>query len=102
MVENLKNKDEIEEQNKLNEILKLKEILESKPLSISTKVENGEVKNAVTDKQIKELIYKEFDIKIDNKKLEMAEPIKGLGTFTIPVSFDKGVTANVTLYITEE
>ena len=102
MVENMKNKDEIEEQNKLNAILAIKEILESKPLRISTKVENGEVKNAVTDRQIKELINKEFDIKVENKKIEMAEPIKGLGTFVIPVSFDKGVTANVTLYITEE
>ncbi len=101
-VENIKNKDEIEEEKKINDLLKIKELLESKPLRFSTKVEDGEVKDAVTDKQIKELIYKEFDIKIDNKKLEMAEPIKGLGTFVIPVSFDKGVTANVTLYITEE
>ena len=102
MMENMKNKAEIDETNKINELLKIKELLESKPLKISTKVENGKVKNAVTDKQIKELIHKEFDVKVENKKLEMAEPIKGLGTFVIPVSFDKGVTANVTLYITEE
>ena len=50
MMENMKNKAEIDETNKINELLKIKELLESKPLKISTKVENGKVKNAVTDK----------------------------------------------------
>ena len=49
-----------------------------------------------------DIIEKEFNIKIDIRKVELVESIKSLGSFTIPISLDKEVTANLVLHVTEE
>ena len=76
--------------------------MESKSVKYVAKAENGILKHAIVEKNIVDVIEDEFDLDIDIKKVELVEPIKSLGSYTISISLDKEVTANLVLHVTEE
>ena len=81
---------EKEEAQKIAE--KLKGIL----LKISVKAgENGKIFGSITSKEIAENLKNQYKIEVDKKKIELKEPIKALGSFTVQIKLYEGVTGNL-------
>ena len=102
MLEDKKNSELLQREKELKEFRQQKETIESEPVKYPAKSTNGILKYPIVDKHIVDIIEKEFNIKIDIRKVELVESIKSLGSFTIPISLDKEVTANLVLHVTEE
>lgn len=70
-------------------------------LSLSAEVLVGEedrVFGSVTSREISALLEAE-GITVDKRAINLEEPIKTLGVYTIPVKVDKEVTANLKLWV---
>ena len=63
--------------------------------------ESGKLFGSVTSKDIEQQLN-ENGFQIDRKKIELEEPIKNLGVYTIPVRLHPEVTANLKLWIVRE
>ncbi|MBO5479199.1 MAG: 50S ribosomal protein L9 [Clostridia bacterium] len=64
--------------------------------------ENGRVFGSVTAKEIAENLEKQYQIKVDKKKIAVAEPIKVLGTFNIEIKLYEGINAKLKLNVIGE
>lgn len=70
-------------------------------LELSTEVLVGEDEKlfgSVTSADIAELIEKESVI-VDKRAIELENPIKALGVYTVPIKIDKDVTASLKLWV---
>jgi len=70
-------------------------------LSLSKEVLVGEedkMFGSVTSADISELLEKE-GVLVDKRAIELEEPIKALGVYTVPVKCDKDVIANLRLWV---
>lgn len=63
--------------------------------------ENGKVFGSVTSKEIAESLEKQYEIKVDKKKIILAEPIKVLGTFQIDIKLYDGVIGKLKVNVVE-
>lgn len=63
--------------------------------------ESGKLFGSVTSKEIEQQLN-ENGFQIDRKKIELEEPIKNLGVYTIPVRLHPEVTANLKLWVVRE
>ncbi len=63
--------------------------------------ESGKLFGSVTSKEIEQQLN-EHGFQIDRKKIELEEPIKNLGVYTIPVRLHPEVTANLKLWVVRE
>ena len=93
-------------QHQLNRLLKsaktLAEKIESVSCTISRKAgEEDKLFGSVTNRDIQEALKAE-GIEVDKKNIQLAEPIKILGVFTVPVKIHKDVTANLKLWVVKE
>ncbi|MFZ5980052.1 MAG: 50S ribosomal protein L9 [Candidatus Zixiibacteriota bacterium] len=102
---NLKAIGEIEKQKTIREkkLRREAEIVKERieQLSISIPVLVGEedkLFGSVTNKDIAELMEQE-GVKIDRRMIQLEEPIKSLGIYTIPVRVDKEVTADLKVFV---
>ena len=102
---NLKSIDEIGKQTAIREKKRLhgaemiKERIEK--VSVSAEVQVGEedkVFGSVTSAEIAKLLKKE-GILVDKRAIELDEPIKALGVYTIPVRVDKAMTADLKVWV---
>jgi large subunit ribosomal protein L9 len=70
-------------------------------ITISVQVgEEGKLFGSVTNKDIAEALSKE-GIEIDKRKIQLDDPLKEIGTFTIPVHVYHDVKAHVKLTLTQ-
>lgn len=84
------------------EAQKLAQEIEGLSLSFSKKTgEEDKIFGSVTSIDI-EARLKENNIQVDRKKIHLEEPIKALGTFTVPVKLHTEVTANLKVLIVKE
>jgi len=102
---NLKAIDEIKAQNdirlkkKRSEAEKIKEKLEKLSLTIEVLVgEEDKIFGSVTSQNIAELIEKE-GFRLPKKNVNLEDPIKSLGVYTVPVKVDADIVANVKLWV---
>ncbi|KZE63711.1 50S ribosomal protein L9 [Fictibacillus phosphorivorans] len=94
--------EEKKQQAQLEEAEALKAKLAAMTITIKTKTgEGGRVFGSVTSKQIADGL-KEQGIKIDKRKIELADPIKALGYTNVPIKIHSQVTATVKVHVTEE
>jgi large subunit ribosomal protein L9 len=94
--------EEKKQQDQLEEAEALKNKLAEMTITIKTKTgEGGRVFGSVTSKQIADGL-KEQGIKIDKRKIELADPIKALGYTNVPVKLHSQVTGTVKVHVTEE
>ena len=63
--------------------------------------EEGKLFGAVTSADIEEALKQE-GIKIDKRKIELPEPIKVLGVYTVPVRLHPEVIANIKVWVVKE
>ena len=100
---NLQSKKSSEEHRKDLERQAAKEVskkIEQIQLKISVKSgDNGRVFGSVTSKEIAENLEKQYKIKVDKKKILLAEPIKVLGTFNIDIKLFDGINAKLKLNV---
>jgi large subunit ribosomal protein L9 len=93
-------------QDKVNRLVAdaktLAEKIESISCSISRKAgEEDKLFGSVNTKDIEEALAQE-GIKVDRKHILLAEPIRILGVFTVPIKIHKDVTANLKLWVLKE
>lgn len=70
--------------------------LEELTIKISIKAgEGGKTFGSVSTKEIAEAAKKQFNIEMDKKKLQLADPIKNAGSYTVPVKLHPQVTAEL-------
>ena len=91
---NFKKEKEMEYANSLKE--KLSKIM----LTVKVKAgENGKIFGSITSKEICVELKKQKNIEIDKKKVNLKEPIKELGTFTIDVKLYEGIIGKLKINI---
>ncbi|MCI9016554.1 MAG: 50S ribosomal protein L9 [Clostridia bacterium] len=61
--------------------------------------ENGKVFGSVTSKEISQNLDKQYNIKIDKKKINLEEPIKTLGNFTIEIKLYDNIIAKLKISV---
>jgi len=62
---------------------------------------DGKLYGSVTSKDIAEKLAAEFGIEIDKRKIELDNPIKAYGSYTIPVKLYNDVTGKINVIVTE-
>lgn len=83
----------------------MKEKLESGKYVVELKAkagEDGRLFGSVTSKQISQALQKQYDIKIDKRKMELAQPIRSMGYVNVPVKLHNEVSAKIRVHIAEQ
>ena len=62
---------------------------------------DGRLYGAVTAKDIAEALAKNFDITVDKRKIELSDPIKNYGTYSVPVKLYTDITGKITVVVHE-
>ena len=63
--------------------------------------EGGKVFGSVSTKEIAAAAKEQYGMELDKKKLQIAEPIKALGTYEVQVKLHREVTAKLKVHVTE-
>lgn len=64
--------------------------------------ENGKVFGGVSSKEIAEKLEKDYEIKVDKKKIDLKEPIKILGVKRVDIKLFEGVVGTVKVKTTQK
>ncbi|MBV7505043.1 50S ribosomal protein L9 [Bacillus sp. sid0103] len=97
-----KKKEEKAAAEELAEAKKLKEVLDQITVQLSAKAgEGGRLFGSITTKQIAEELQKKHGIKIDKRKMELADAIRTLGHTKVPVKLHHDVVATLTVSVAE-
>lgn len=99
---------QVEHQKKVAEAIRKRKISEAKSLAeqiegtaISIRREAGEddkLFGSVTNRDIGDALEAE-GIQIDKRSIQLDEPLKAIGLFTVPVKLHRSVTANLRVYV---
>lgn len=104
-VKTLENQTAAEQKRKeqeKQEAIELGKKLEEMTIVLKAKAgAGGRLFGAITSKQVAEAVVK-AGYKIDKRKIEMSEPIRGLGVTQIPVKLHPEVKATIKVQVTEE
>lgn len=74
----------------------LKAMLESLTVDIAAKTgDKGRLFGSITAGDIADAIEKATGVAVDRRKVDLADPIKALGTYTVPLKVYAGITANL-------
>lgn len=98
---------------KLAEAKRLKELLEeakvlakkleSKSIEVKIKVgQGGRAFGSIAAKEIASAIKTQLGFDIDKKKLQLAEPIKNIGTYIVPIKLYPQVTAELKVNVSDQ
>ena len=63
---------------------------------------NGKIFGGVSSKEIAENLEKQYQIKVDKKKIDLKDTIKTLGTFSIDIKLFEGVVGKVKIDVISE
>ncbi|GEP18841.1 50S ribosomal protein L9 [Pediococcus argentinicus] len=89
----------------LTEAKTLKTELEADKTVVEIKAKSGEdgrLFGSIPSKQIATALEKQFQIKIDKRKIELHEPIKTMGYTNVPVKLHPEVTATIRVHVSEQ
>lgn len=87
-------------QQELDDAKALAEKINDKEIKIAVKTgEGGKVFGSVTSKEIAEVIAKDFGVKIDKKKVQLKDAIKGLGGQKVTIKLHPQVSATVAVLV---
>ena len=86
----------------LAEAKALGEELSKVSVKLAVKVgEGGRLFGAISSKEIAQAAKEQCGLELDKKKIVLPEPIKTLGTHTVPVKLHREVTAELKVEVTE-
>ena len=101
-LEEEKKQRELRQKKELNNAQKLAQELEKVSITIPIKVgEDDKVFGSVTSQMIADSL-KEKGFSFDKRIIELAEPIKALGIYTIDVNLHAGVTGKLKVWVVKE
>lgn len=63
---------------------------------------NGKIFGGVSSKEIAESLEKQYQIKVDKKKIDLKDTIKTLGTFSVDIKLFEGVIGKVKIDVITE
>ncbi|GAF36857.1 LSU ribosomal protein L9p [Lentilactobacillus farraginis DSM 18382 = JCM 14108] len=63
---------------------------------------DGRLFGSIPSKQIASALDKQYGIKLDKRKIELAEPIKVAGYTNVPVKLHAEVTARIRVHVSEK
>ena len=73
------------------------------PLRIPVRLgEQGRIYGSVTNKDIAEALAEQAGINLDRHKIELREPLKAIGSHSVPVKLEHGVDAHVEVELVPE
>lgn len=108
MEANTRNIKEMEHQKrqlerKVQKLTQAAELLKSKIEAVTCKLvhragEDGKLFGSVTSMEIGAKLA-EAGVEVDRKKIQLAEPIKALGEFSVPIKLQAGVTAQIKVVV---
>ena len=89
-------------QQELDDAKAIAEKLNEKEIKSPVKTgEGGKVFGSVTSKEIAEVIKKDLGVAVDKKKIQLKDPIKGLGGLKVTIKLHPQVSATVSVYVVE-
>ncbi|KAF0996810.1 50S ribosomal protein L9 [Geobacillus sp. TFV-3] len=98
-----KQKEQRQAAEELANAKKLKEELEKLTVEIPAKAgEGGRLFGSITSKQIAEALYAQHGLKLDKRKIELADAIRSLGYTNVPVKLHPEVTATLKVHVKEQ
>jgi large subunit ribosomal protein L9 len=98
-IDNVKKQKELRDKKRLRGAEKVRDDLEKLTLTAELVTdEDGKVFGSVTPHTIADLIEK-ADHHVERRSIQLDEPIKALGVYTIKIKIDKDVSANVKLFV---
>lgn len=101
-LEGQKKKEDKRAAEELAEAKKLGEQLEKITVELTAKAgEGGRLFGSITTKQIAEELQKKHGIKIDKRKMELADAIRTLGHTKVPVKLHHEVVSTLTVHVKE-
>ena len=78
------------------EAQKVAEKLKGIILKISVKSgENGKIFGSITSKEIADSLKEQYNIEVDKKKIDLKEPFKTLGSFSVNIKLYEGVVGTL-------
>ncbi|MBU3805096.1 MAG: 50S ribosomal protein L9 [Candidatus Cellulosilyticum pullistercoris] len=87
-------------QQELEDAQAIANTINDKEIKLTVKTgEGGKVFGSVTSKEIAEAIQKEFGVKIDKKKIQLKEAIKGLGGQKVTIKLHPSVSATISVLV---
>lgn len=89
----------------LAEAKALKEFLEKEETVVELKAKAGadsRLFGSIPSKQIADGLKKQYDLKLDKRKIELENPIRTLGYTKVPVKLHHEVTAIIKVHVTAE
>lgn len=96
-------KSEQAEQKEKDEAEQLRKSLADLTIELKAKAgDAGRLFGSITNKQIAEVLQKEYGHKVDRRKIELDQPIRALGQVTIPVKLHPEVTGSIKVHVTEK
>lgn len=91
------------EAGKVADAVKLADELKDKLVTLSIRTgEGGKLFGSISTKEIAAAAEQQLGLSIDKKKMQLAEPIKALGTYNVPIKLYKDVTGQLTVKIIEQ
>ena len=74
--------------------------LSTKTITVSIKAgQDGRVFGSVSTKEIATAAKEQLDYDLDKKKMQLREPIKNIGTYTVPIRLHPKVTAELKVIV---
>ena len=93
------NDDKVAAEN-LESAKKFAEELAAKTITVSIKAgQDGRVFGSVSTKEIATAAKEQLDYDLDKKKMQLREPIKNIGTYTVPIRLHPKVTAELKVIV---
>lgn len=81
----------------------LADVIAEKKVVVKIKAgEGGRIFGSVSTKEIAQAAREQAGLELDKKKMVLADPIKALGTYEIPVKLHPKVTAKLSVQVVEE
>lgn len=94
--------EEKRQQEILEEAKAFAELISQKPVIVKIKSgEGGRTFGSISSKEISAAAKEQHGLDIDKKKLQLSDPLKNLGTFTVPVKLHPKVTGELTVKVIE-
>ena len=85
-----------QKQQEKEEAMKIADKLSKISIRIQVKAgENGKIFGGVSSKEISELLEKQYQIRVDKKKIDLKVPIKTLGIRTVEIKLFEGIIGKV-------
>ena len=92
-------------ENKAKELAEAKQLaedLKGKSITMTTTVgANGRLFGAVTNKEISNALKEQLSLTLDKKKIDVKEPIKKLGSYSVKLKLYPNVAVEITVEVTE-